>query len=317
MGVDYSEISVAGANVTVRSAQVDGRTVVVTGRWLRVAAVKGEDWLEGEVVPAPDHFIASVQKHNGLGPDFFTFSQKPTNPTPQFPFFFEWDSVAAVPTLSFSDWWTNRVSTDLRCDVRKAARLGVEVRRVQFTDDFVRGIMEIYDESPIRQGRPFWHYKRSFDSVKMANSSYLERSEFLGAFFGDELIGFLKIVYVDGFARLMQIISKDAHRSKRPMNALIAKAVELCAERGCSHLTYGKYRYSQGADSVTAFKHRNGFEEILVPKYYVPLTLKGKLALHLGFHRGARALVPDPVLLSLKRLRATLYSYALPTRKST
>jgi hypothetical protein len=315
--IEYSAISVAGVTVNVRSAEVDGKTVIVTGRWLRVAAVKGEDWLEGEVVPSPDHFIANVREHKALGADLFTFSQKLTDPTPRFPFFFDWDSIAAVPTLSFSDWWTNRVSTDLRCDVRKAAKRGVVVRPVEFSDDLIRGIVGIYDESPVRQGRPFWHYKKGFDAVKLANASYLERSEFLGAFWGDELIGFLKIVYVDRFARLMQIISKDAHRNKRPLNALIAKAVEVCEARGCSHLTYGKYRYSQGADSVTAFKHRNGFEEILVPRYYVPLTTKGGLALRLRLHRGGRALVPDPVLRSLKRLRASIYRHSLLTHEST
>ena len=35
--------------------------------------------------------------------------------------------------------------------------------RVPFTDDFVHGIMDIYDETPVRQGRSFWHYKKSFE----------------------------------------------------------------------------------------------------------------------------------------------------------
>jgi hypothetical protein len=115
----------------------------------------------------------------------------------------------------------------------------------------------------------------------------------------------------------MQILSKDAHRNKRPMNALIAKAVELCEAKGCSHLVYGSYRYAQGADSVTAFKHRNGFEEILVPRYYVPLTTKGRLALYLRLHRGAKERVPDPVLLWLKRLRALIYRRSQLTRTAT
>ena len=122
------------------------------------------------------------------------------------------------------------------------------------------------------------------------------------------MIAFLKIVYVDQVARLMQIIAKDAHRDKRPMNAIIAKAVEAAESKGCSHLTYGKYRYSQGIDSVTAFKRRNGFEEILVPKYYVPLTSIGKLALRLQLHHGVKALVPGSLLRSLKSMRSSVYS---------
>ncbi|MGO9863401.1 MAG: GNAT family N-acetyltransferase [Terriglobales bacterium] len=315
--MEYVEIAVAGANVKVPSAHINGKLVIVTGRWLRVAAVKDEDWQEGEVALAPDDILANVPQLKNLGADIFTFSQKPSDPTPRFPFFHELDNVAAIRITSYSDWWANRVGTDLRCDVRKAAKRGVIVREVPFTDDLVRAIMEIYDETPIRQGGPFWHYKKDFDTVKLANVTYLDQSDFLGAFLGDELIGFVKIVHVGRLARLMQIISKDAHRDKRPMNALIAKAVEWCEAKGCTHLTYGKYQYLQGADSLTAFKHRNGFEEILVPKYYVPLTTKGKLALRLHLHSGVKALVPDPVLQSLKRVRGFTYRNILSTTKRT
>ena len=315
--MDYIEISAEGGTLRVPSIQVYGRTVVVTGRALKVAAVHDEDWQDGEIVSKPDDFVSCLRQQKGLRADLFTFSQKPTDPTPRHSYPYELDSVAAIPIVSHSDWWTNRVSTDLRNDVRKAAKRGLVVRAVPFSDDFVRGIMDIYDETPIRQGRPFWHYKKGFEEVKRANSTYLERSDFVGAFVGDELVGFLKIVYVDQFARLMQIISKDAHRDKRPMNALIAKTVELVAGKGCTHLTYGKYCYSQGADSVTAFKSRNGFEEILVPKYYIPLTAKGTLALRLGLHHGAKALVPNSIRQTLKRARLSLYQRVWQRQKTT
>jgi len=317
MAANSIEISVKGKWVRVPALDVNGRTIVVTGTWLKIAAVKDEEWEEGEVALPPDQFLAHAQQLKDLGADMFTFSQKETDPTPRFSFYHDWDSIAAIPVVSFSDWWTKRVPFRLRQDVKRAARLGVVVRHFSFTDDSIRAIMDIYDETPIRQGRPFWHYKKSFDAVKLDNSSYLDRSDFLGAFLGDELIGFIKIVYVDRVARMMQILSKDAHRDKRPMNALIAKAVELCEAKGCSHLVYGSYRYAQGADSVTAFKHRNGFEEILVPRYYVPLTTKGRLALHLRLHRGAKELVPDPILQSLRRLRAFINRRSLLTRKAS
>ena len=304
---DRVEISVAGRVEEVPFIEINGRMIIVEGRWLTVASVHDEEWQEGDVVPDPVEFIAGLRKHEGFSADLFTFSQKPTDRTPRYAYAYEWESIAAIPVISYSDWWTNRVSTDLRNDVRKAAKRGLVVRAVPYSDDFVRGIKEIYDETPIRQGRLFWHYKKDFEEVKRANATYLERSEFVGAYVGDELVGFLKIVYVDRFAKLMQIISKDAHRNRRPMNALIAKAVELIDAKGCSLLTYGNYHYAQGADSVTAFKSRNGFEEILVPKYYVPLTAKGKLALRLHLHHGIKALVPNSVRQNLKRARLSLY----------
>ena len=76
------------------------------------------------------------------------------------------------------------------------------------------------------------------------------------------------------------------HYDKRPANALIAKAVELCEQQGMSYLMYCNYVYNDPESSLTEFKRRNGFEQALVPRYYVPLTLKGKIALRLGLHRG-------------------------------
>jgi hypothetical protein len=304
--MNRSEISVRGAVVSVPAAQISGRTIIVTGKWLSVAALKDEDYQQGDLVPDPEHAINCVRRHEELNADVFTFAQKITDPEPRFPFQVEWESVAVVPLISYEDWWTNCVSTDLRKDVRRSAKRGVVVRPVQFDDCFVRGIKHIYDEMPVRHGRPFWHYGKDVDTVMRENATYLDRSEFLGAFLGDELIGFLKVVYVDKVGRLMQIISKDAHRDKRPTNALIAKAIEVVAAKGCSHLTYGKYRYIEATDSLTAFKARNGFQEVKVPRYFVPITRKGKLALRFHLHHGVKGFLPPSVLLVARRARATV-----------
>ncbi|HYM74939.1 MAG TPA: hypothetical protein VE377_03085 [Candidatus Dormibacteraeota bacterium] len=307
--MDHTEIRVAGVTCKVPSIQVGRTAVIVTGKWLKLAAIHDEEWLEGDVLPNPNLCIAGVRAARDLGADIFTFSQKTNDATPRFAFHHEWDSIAAIPIVSYADWWTNRVSTHLRQDVKRAAKRGVIVRSVPFTDDLVRQILDIYNETPIRQGRAFWHYGKGFDAIKMENATYVERSEFLGAYVGDELIGFMKIVYVDRVARVMQILPKEAHYDKRAMNALIAKAVELCEAKGCSHLVYGNYRYSQGADSLTAFKRKNGFEEVLVPRYYVPLTRKGALCLNLHLQRGLRQLVPASILKSFKRVRAAIYRH--------
>ena len=307
--IGCAEVSVEGVIRKVPCAKINGRAVIVTGKRLKVASIRDEEWLDGDILPTPEEFIGELLRQKALGADLFTFSQKLTDVTPHFPFYHEWDSVAVIPIVSFSDWWNKRVSSFLRKDVRKAAKLGVVVRPFSLTNQHVRAIVSIYDETPIRQGRPFWHYGKGFEAVKLDNATYLDRSEFLGAFLGDEMIGFLKIVYVDRVARLMQILAKDAHRDKRPINALLAKAVELCETKGCSHLIYGKYRYSRGPDSsLTQFKHRNGFQEIWVPKYYLALTLKGKLALRLHLHHGAKALVPPAMRRLLKNFREFIYS---------
>ncbi|MDR3727401.1 MAG: hypothetical protein P4K86_10200 [Terracidiphilus sp.] len=314
--MDYVYVSAEEGEHKVPSIQIEDRTVVVTGQWVKLASVHDEDWQEGEVFSSVEHFVTALKDRKKPRADLFTFAQKPTDLVPHHAYYREWESVAAIPILSYSDWWENRVCTHLRKDVRRAAKRGIVVRVVPFSDEFVRAVMSIYNETPVRQGRLFRHYQISFDEAKRANSTYLDRSVFVGAYFGEELVGFLKIVYVDQIARLMQIISKDAYRGERPMNALIAKAVELVDAKKCLLLTYGKYCYAQGADSVTAFKARNGFEEILVPRYYIPLTIKGRLALLFNLHHGVKALVPNSVRTALKRLRLWLYERTRVKRDS-
>jgi hypothetical protein len=188
--------------------------------------------------------------------------------------------------------------------VKRAEKRGVVVRTTGFDDDLVRGIKEIYDETPVRQGRPFWHYGKSLEVIRKENASYLERSEFIGAYCGSELIGFMKIVYVNELARMMQILAKARHYDKRPMNALIAKAVEICEKRNSSYLTYGNYTYgNKRRDPVVDFKRRNGFEAIHFPRYFIPLTLKGRLALRAKLHLGIRGVLPAGALYYLLTLR--------------
>ena len=54
------------------------------------------------------------------------------------------------------------------------------------------------------------------------------------------MIGFIFLICADRFAALGQIISKIAQRDKAPNNALIAKAVERCAEKGIPYLQRDK-----------------------------------------------------------------------------
>lgn len=283
--------------------------IIVRGTWLKIAAIQDEDYQDNVAISSWSDLEECLRHELESKADIFTFSEKPDNPGPHFPYRYDLESIAAIPVKSYDDWWTTRVSTDLRKDVKRATKRGVIVRSIPFTDEFVHQIKSVYDETPVRQGRPFWHFQKPFETVRTENATYLERSEFLGAYFMDELIGFVKIVYSGKLGRLMQIIAKDAHRDKRPMNALIAKTVEVCALKGCTHLTYGRYRYYGVDSSLTAFKHRNGFEEILVPRYSVPLSVKGKVALIFGLHRGIREFIPSSLIVLVKRTRASIYTH--------
>jgi hypothetical protein len=107
----------------------------------------------------------------------------------------------------------------------------------------------------------------------------------------------------------MQILSQNEHFDKRPTNALLAKAVEICAAKGVSHFVYRKYIYGSNSDSqLTEFKRRNGFEQIRFPTYYVPLTVRGRVVIQLGLHLGLKGILPENLTSFLLNLRSKWYS---------
>ena len=307
IGREYVEIRVKGQPVRVPSACILGRTVITTGRWIKTALVMDEDMVEGETVADPDSFLYLL-KHSGLQADLFTFAQKLPDVAPRRQYHLEWDSAAVIPITSFADWLANRADSSVRKNLKRAKRDGVVVRLADFDDALVEGICRINNESPIRQGKPFWHYQKDFDAVRRENATYLDRSAFIGAYLAGELIGFIKMVYVGTVATTIQVISQKRHSEKKPTNALLAKAVEICEHKGMSHLVYGQYAYHGVNNSLTEFKRRNGFEQALLPRYYVPLTAIGALALKLNFHRGLADSIPAPVLAQLLKLRRLLRS---------
>ena len=312
----HTEVRVKGETLSFPSVEIAGRTVIARGKWLKVAAIHDEDLVEGEMVPAPASFVQQL-KETELNADIFTFVQKLPDAAPKYSYHLEWDNFAVISITTFSEWWDKRVEASVRRAARKAAKAGVVVKLAEFDDAFVNGIVSINNETPIRQGRPFWHYRKSFDAVKRENSTYAERTEFLGAYYQDELIGFIRMTYADKVANIVQILSMIKHYDKRPTNALIAKAVEICAQKGISHLVYYSYVYNDPSSSLTEFKRRNGFEKVMLPRYYIPLTIKGKIALKLGFHRGLVRSIPKPLLRQFLKIRSQWNARRLKTVEGT
>ena len=300
------EIRIAGKTLYVPSTDICGRTVVVTGKWISTAQIKDEDVVEGVTVEAPDSFIIKLKESN-LKADVFTFAQRPTDVTPKFDYYSEWDNWAAMPTTCFKDWWEN-LPQESRKNVRRATKRGVVVKVTPFDDDLVKGVHRIYNGIGVRDGRPFWHFGQDIQSVRRGLATYLDRSEFIAAYWGEELIGFVKMVYVDDLAMLFHLISMDEHYDKRPANALIAKAAEVCEQKGISHLIYTKFIYgNKRRSSLVEFKRRNGFQQVNFPRYYVPLTLRGEVFVRLRLHRGLNGLIPEPILQPLLSIRAWYY----------
>src|SRR5436190_9840948 len=113
------EIRIAGKTFYVPSADICDRTVVVTGSWIRTAAVKDEAVVQGVLIEDPDAFIRKL-KQSELQADVLTFAQRPPDTTPKYDYHWDWDNWAAIPTTCFKEWWENLPQAS-RKNVRRSA----------------------------------------------------------------------------------------------------------------------------------------------------------------------------------------------------
>lgn len=270
--------------------------VLVRGAVVKTAQTEGDGY---EDVVDPARLIEELRAA-GCGADIFTFPEMNPDTQRQYDYPIEWENIAALRINSFDHWWHKQIPQETRTGVRKAEKKGITVAVVPFTDEFVRGIKGIYDESPVRQGKPFWHYGKDLETLRKIHATFLDSSDFLGAYLNGELVGFLKLVYSRHCAGTMNILAKIEHRDKRVMNALVAKAVDVCSSRRVPYFTY--CMWSSGG--LGDFKIRNGFQKVTLPRYYVPLTAKGRIALALKLHRGLRGMLPPALKAQLVDLRS-------------
>ena len=308
-------ISVKGRQIEVPLVQIDGFDIVVTGLWLKFASVRSEEYADKDPSANPGALIAGLKSENTKA-DIFSFAQRIPDVSVKYPYPMQWDNAAAISLATFDDWW-QPLPQATRKNVRRSERRGVVLKIGSLDRKLAEGIKSIYDETPLRQGRRFWHYGKDVETVLKENSTYPEQSDFVAAYFNEELIGLIKMVYVGRTAQIMQIVSKNSHFDKRPANALIARAVELCCQKGLSFLVYGNYIYGHQTDSaLIEFKRRTGFQRIDFPRYYVPLTVKGSLAIKMGFHLGLRQRLPRKLESALLALRAKYYQITTGVQKS-
>jgi hypothetical protein len=282
------------------------RDVKIQKRLLRIASLDGEKY---RFLDDPEPLLEGLRKSQRRI-DLFTFIQRVTDRAPQFGYPMEWDNFAALPISTFDHWWMRTLGFKARNKAKQAEKKGVTIREVPFDDALVEGICRIYNETPIRQGRRFPHYGMKPERAREYAGTFLDSSVFIGAFFNDCLIGFVKLTTDETRtqAGLMHIVSMIQHRDKAPTNALVAQAVRSCAERGIPYLVYSNFAYGKKQhDSLSDFKERNGFERVDVPRYYVPLTRFGRVAIRLGLHHNIADHIPEHVATKLRGIRKVWY----------
>lgn len=273
--------------------------ISITGKFLKIARMKDE-WYEDIVTP--EATIKSL-KDGRNRTDIFTFWQRLPETEPKYKHYMEWEYLAAIAITSYESWLHNRISSRTRNLTRKANKSGIIIKRALFDEEFVKGMENIFNESPVRQGRPFPHYGKNFKIIEKEFSKNLHREHLIGAYYNGELIGFVFLANGGKYGITTQIISKIEHRDKAINNALVAEAVRLCEEEKIAYLVYGRW----GRGSYSEFKRRCGFERIRVPRYYVGLTWKGKLAIKARMHNGISGIIPEKMILSLIEMRSRFY----------
>jgi hypothetical protein len=218
----------------------------------------------------------------------------------------EEDNVGLLEIKDYESWW-QAVGKKTRNMVRKAEKEGVTVAVTESTDKFIEGVWKIYNETPIRQERAFPQFGQTLQSVAWNIHEFEKTSTYIGAYLGEELVGFLQLLHGDNIAVVSQILSMQKHWDKSLNNALLARTVEVCALKGEKYLMYGRIG---NHPSLDRFKESNGFKKCGINRYYIPLTGKGKLAVKLGLHRELKDALP----LSMKNLVIPAFNWFSRTK---
>jgi len=281
--------------------------IIVQGRSVRIAHLDGEKY----TFPNDPEAVEQGLRSSGTRIDLFTFLQKLPDTSLRYSYPHEMDNLAVLPVSTFENWWNNQIRSYPRNRARQAEKKGVVLREVPFGEELVRGICGIYNETPVRQGKRFPHYGMTMERAWQYAGTFLDRSVYVGAFVGDTMIGFIKLSMDEcrTQACLVHILSMVQHKDKAPTNALIAEAVRTCAKQGVSYLVYEHFNYGNKADSLTHFKEVNGFHRVDIPRYYVPLTARGRIALRFGFHHRIIERIPESLAGRFRDLRRAWYAH--------
>ena len=301
------DVSVRGKPVRVQAIQLYGVDVLFRGRFIKTAQIFDEYWLERDALPSPETVIADLRAREDK-PDLFIFTQRVPDTALSYRYHHELDNYAVLPLSTYERWFQHQIPAATRRNIRASEKREILTRVCEYDNEYVQGISSIYNETPIRAGRRFWHFDKDLEIVRRENGTYAARSTYLAAYYRGEMVGYLKVVWDRHTAAIMQILSKISVRDCRTNNALLAEAVRQSCMRGVEYLLYESFDYGKKiGDSLTRFKQNNGFLRMDIPRYYVPLTTKGSIALRLGLHKNLKDRLPEWMEARLRDLRTKWY----------
>ena len=107
------EVAIKGKWFTVPALEVNGKDIIVRGKWIRIARVEAEEWLESELDdPQGCAQTLKKQRSGDLRADILTFAQKLPSVRPKYEYPVEWESIAAIRIMLSAKAETQAVPSD-------------------------------------------------------------------------------------------------------------------------------------------------------------------------------------------------------------
>lgn len=278
--------------------------LVTTHKKFSLKIARDQREYERSVVPTAE----LLQKLAERGTDIFEFLERKwccKIQSPEKSWAKSEDNVALFHVKSYNEWW-NCINKKTRNMIRKAEKSGINASVAEPDEKLAEGIWKIWNETPVRQDRGFPHYGASIEEVR-ETLRLMQNCTYIGAYLQDELVGFIQLVNGDNITIISQILSMQRHRDKAVNNALVAKAIEVCADKHVEWMMYGRIGNHPSLDN---FKRSNSFEKFTLTRYYIPLTSKGNIATKLGLQKDVKDALPQ----SIKYQLIPLYNWISRTR---
>jgi len=199
---------------------------------------------------------------------------------------------------TFEDVWKHKFEKHARNRIRKAARNGVSVTKLDTVEDICLWMDDIYScnvSALKRQGR-WGAYPDSYKEVSLsefvsAKKQLKEHFNLYGAIYCGRLIAYMVIQEYNKLMQVGKAMSHTRFLDKYPNEALVANIAREACERGFDWFEYGWDRVKRTEklpslySSLQKFKFKFGFEEVPILIYRLGLTRKGRAIQCLYRHR--------------------------------
>jgi len=190
-----------------------------------------------------------------------------------------YDILLLHEVQTYQDWW-KKVGKKTRNMVRKAEKNNVITSVIQPSTELARDICRVYNSSQRKQKRKNNNYGKTDQEVlKEITSS--SKNVFIVSRLEHEVVGFSQLVCYDDTVFIKRLISLETHWDKGINNALIAKVIEISADRGIKKLIFAHWNpWFFPEESLIDFATNNGFRLRKVTRYYAPLTWSGRVLIY-------------------------------------